>query len=359
MGVFFLSKIKKSSKQLKKEQIQYNRFLSNESKIAENGLRKIKKVGKKILYLCNKCNTTFLCKRRSITRSPICRNCMRCASFGEEITTKILVENKVRFEKEKTFSGLKGQGGGRLRFDYYIFNTHGENFIIEIDGEQHRGSEWSPSTIANDKIKDDFCKNKNINLYRIKYKFGKLQKLANEVSELLFKKGFDIKQINIGNSIKNPIAENIKKKQGLSTIIENTIDIPPISQYLDEVNLFVRGYCNTVNSDRLGMFVAILAKGSFQKIIYGTNKNTTTNRMIISGIIEAVKMLKRPCKINLFTHTLIGLKSKGSNKDLIYQLLNLITNNHHILSETVSQERQKELQAMLSLKLKNEKLLKK
>ena len=81
--------------------------------------------------------------------------------------------------------------------------------------------------------------------------------------------------------------------------------------------------------------------------------------MIISGIIEAVKMIKRPCKINLFTHTLIGLKSKGSNKDLIHQLLNLISDNHHILSETVSQERQKELQAMLSSKLKNEKLLNK
>ena len=356
-----MSELQSLFKLSKKKQKQDNRFLWNETKIAENGLRKIKKVGVKTLYLCSKCNTTFLCKRKNLTKNPVCRNCMSGASFGEDITARILVENKVRFEKEKTFRGLKGQGGGRLRFDYYIFNPHGDDFVIEIDGDQHQGGEWSPNTVVNDKIKDAFCRNKKVDLHRINYKFGKLQRLANEVAKLLLNKGFNVNSISIDSTkstkqvkyMEPPVIENIQMEQLLSTTEENVVEISsPADQVLEEVSLFVRGYCNTINSDRPGMFVAMLTKGSYQKIIDGTNKNTTTNRMIISGVIEAVKLLKRPCRINLFTQTLIGLKCKGLNKDLIHDLLYLINSNHHALIETVTQERQKELQKILSSRLK-------
>ena len=44
----------------------------------------------------------------------------------------ILKKEKIKFQKEKTFSDLKH---GLFRFDFYIFDLHGAPVIIEVDGE--------------------------------------------------------------------------------------------------------------------------------------------------------------------------------------------------------------------------------
>ena len=52
-------------------------------------------------------------------------------SKGEEHIIRILRAAGVRFEREKTYTDLKG---GRFRFDFYL---PAYNILIEYDGEQH------------------------------------------------------------------------------------------------------------------------------------------------------------------------------------------------------------------------------
>jgi hypothetical protein len=55
-------------------------------------------------------------------------------SKGENKIIDVLNRAGVYFEREKTFSDLRG---GKFRYDFYIPNVHGANCIIEFNGEQH------------------------------------------------------------------------------------------------------------------------------------------------------------------------------------------------------------------------------
>ena len=139
----------------------------------------------KSLYLCTKCNNTMLVKRKSLVKTPVCRNCSMGASFGEDAAMAILKKHNISFEKEKRFPGLKGSNNGSLRFDFYI---HGKtrDFIIEIDGEQHyKESAFGGNTKAHDMVKDEFCLKNNIKIYRLKYVYGKLSTLEKEIENIL------------------------------------------------------------------------------------------------------------------------------------------------------------------------------
>lgn len=97
-------------------------------------------------------------------------------SAGEQKIIKILIENNIPFETEKSFSDLVFTLPAR--FDFYIPNKH---YLIEYDGEQH----FTPQNFGNlserevkeqflknqehDKIKNNYCKKKNIPLIRIPY----------------------------------------------------------------------------------------------------------------------------------------------------------------------------------------------
>ena len=52
----------------------------------------------------------------------------------EERILKILKQNKIYYQREKTFSTLKE---GKLRYDIFIPNYRGKSIIIEVNGEQH------------------------------------------------------------------------------------------------------------------------------------------------------------------------------------------------------------------------------
>lgn len=52
-------------------------------------------------------------------------------SKGEEHLIRILRAANIKFEREKTFSDLKG---GKFRYDFYLPFY---NILIEVDGEQH------------------------------------------------------------------------------------------------------------------------------------------------------------------------------------------------------------------------------
>lgn len=85
----------------------------------------------------------------------------------EEYILKILVDEKIDFEREKTFPDLRG---GSYRYDFYLPN---KKIIIEVDGQYHfkpiRGRRELLKQQEHDRRKNSYCLSNNIPLYRIPY----------------------------------------------------------------------------------------------------------------------------------------------------------------------------------------------
>ena len=60
-----------------------------------------------------------------------------CMSNYEEKILTMLRAARIRFEREKSFSDLRG---GKFRYDFFIENYGGRKVIVEVQGEQHY--EW-------------------------------------------------------------------------------------------------------------------------------------------------------------------------------------------------------------------------
>lgn len=95
-------------------------------------------------------------------------------SKGENKITDLLNAARLKYEREKTFSDLKG---GKFRYDFYIPNVHGRDCIIEFNGEQHyqyvgkfykNPVEWRQAQ-GRDMRKISYCLANNISLYIIPY----------------------------------------------------------------------------------------------------------------------------------------------------------------------------------------------
>lgn len=124
---------------------------------------------------CDCGNTTSVLSANLETGSVKSCGCLK--SRGEETIARLLSENNIPFQKEFTFSDLRGEGGNPLRFDFGVFNQDGSlSHLIEFDGIQH----FQPVEIFggekefivrqhHDKMKDEYCVNNNIRLIRIKY----------------------------------------------------------------------------------------------------------------------------------------------------------------------------------------------
>lgn len=105
-----------------------------------------------------------------INKKSGCRICST-TSKGEKEVSEILTRNKITFIREYRFDDCVGKY--RLAFDFYIPKEH---CCIEFDGKQHfepvehfGGEEAFNIYKSRDKIKDDYCKAKNIKLIRIPY----------------------------------------------------------------------------------------------------------------------------------------------------------------------------------------------
>ena len=97
-----------------------------------------------------------------------CYSCSCKESVGEECIRKYLELNKIEFVQEKRFVDCRDNKP--LPFDFYLPNY---NLIIEFDGQQHYepkfGEDSFVQTQKHDKIKNQYCKDNNINLLRIPY----------------------------------------------------------------------------------------------------------------------------------------------------------------------------------------------
>ncbi|WP_350494240.1 ribonuclease HI [Thermoanaerobacterium sp. R66] len=68
---------------------------------------------------------------------------------------------------------------------------------------------------------------------------------------------------------------------------------------MPEVIIYTDGACS--GNPGPGGWGAILIYKDTVKEISGYEENTTNNRMELTAAIEALKMLKRPCKVNLYS----------------------------------------------------------
>lgn len=68
---------------------------------------------------------------------------------------------------------------------------------------------------------------------------------------------------------------------------------------MDEVTIYTDGACS--GNPGPGGWGAILMLGENRKEISGGSENTTNNIMELTAIIEALKILKRPCKVNVYS----------------------------------------------------------
>lgn len=68
---------------------------------------------------------------------------------------------------------------------------------------------------------------------------------------------------------------------------------------MNEIEIYTDGACR--GNPGPGGWGAILIAGRHRKELYGGEKETTNNRMELMAVIEALRALKRPCRIVLHT----------------------------------------------------------
>lgn len=98
-------------------------------------------------------------------------SCGCIVSKGEYKIKKLLTENNIPFEEQKTFDDLRSEKGFLLKYDFFVDNK----YLIEFDGEQHYKSVslYSHDNYEyrkqNDQKKTNYAKQNNIPLIRIPY----------------------------------------------------------------------------------------------------------------------------------------------------------------------------------------------
>ena len=112
-------------------------------------------------------------------------------SLGEEkvecILKKLIMENEIEYyEYEKKLDVKRKRN---LRADFFIKKGK-SRYIIEVDGEQHYKGIYNTDLLVikdRDKLKNDFCKKKNIKLLRIRIKNIKDDKVLYKKIRLFLK----------------------------------------------------------------------------------------------------------------------------------------------------------------------------
>ena len=109
------------------------------------------------------------------------QSCGCIKSQGEFKISKILRENNIPFVMQKTFDDcINPKTNAHFFFDFYVDNR----YLIEYDGVQHYKAlggwgtkEYLQRVQEADRMKDEYCKRKNIPLLRIHYNKYKSLKL--------------------------------------------------------------------------------------------------------------------------------------------------------------------------------------
>lgn len=129
----------------------------------------------------------FYIKPNDLLQGVGCYQCYNInnSSKGVGRIRKYLVDKDIKFEVEKIFKDCKNpKTNNNLRFDFYIPEY---NICIEFDGQQHfkdiplfGGAKEFINMRFRDSIKNEYCKNNNINLIRISYKDKNIEEILNK-----------------------------------------------------------------------------------------------------------------------------------------------------------------------------------
>lgn len=121
--------------------------------------------------------TSFDCYTKGVQR---CYSCSCRESLREREIRNLLENYKIEHIQEYKFEDCRDTLP--LPFDFYLPNY---NLCIEFDGQHHYhpvfGEKHYETTIKHDKIKNQYCKDNNINLLRIPYWDG------NDIEEIITK----------------------------------------------------------------------------------------------------------------------------------------------------------------------------
>ncbi len=134
-----------------------------------------------VWWLCSKCNNSW--RARLLARTFRKTQCKQChpGSIGEEKVKAVLDRSNITYKKEYVLKPT------RMRADFYISS---QNLIIEYDGSQHFGQKFF-TPLANikrlDDLKNNYCKDKGISLFRICYK--DIELIESLVKNVLSKEG--------------------------------------------------------------------------------------------------------------------------------------------------------------------------
>ena len=124
---------------------------------------------KKILHRCTICGYEWMIRPSHALHGLGCPSCQETS--GEQRVKQWLITNNVEYEYQKRFVDCKNQR--MLPFNFYLPNY---NCCIEYDGAQHfkevdlwGRQEYLSQRQFNDQIKNDYCKENNIYLIRVRY----------------------------------------------------------------------------------------------------------------------------------------------------------------------------------------------
>jgi len=68
---------------------------------------------------------------------------------------------------------------------------------------------------------------------------------------------------------------------------------------MKKIKIYADGACS--GNPGAGGYGAILIYGAHRKEIFGGEKETTNNRMEMTGVIKALELLKEPCDVEIFS----------------------------------------------------------
>lgn len=122
-----------------------------------------------IMHRCIVCGYEWMLRPSHALHGLGCPSCQETS--GEQQVKQWLITNDIKYEYQKRFVDCKNQR--MLPFDFYLPNY---NCCIEYDGAQHfrevdlwGGQEYLSQRQFNDEIKNNYCKENNIYLIRIRY----------------------------------------------------------------------------------------------------------------------------------------------------------------------------------------------
>lgn len=119
---------------------------------------------------CLSCGLIFETQCSIFTQSRGCPKCKRYKSKGEQKVQRYLEENNIKFEAQKRFSDCNNNLSS---FDFCAYDKNNVMHLIEVNGKQHyfENNRFEKLEVIQrrDKIKIDYCKEKNIDLIIIPY----------------------------------------------------------------------------------------------------------------------------------------------------------------------------------------------